>query len=380
MQLINYLSFMSVAFPDNLKAFLQALNFANFAFLPGFAENSEEFEAPPEPFAAQNWSSGFITNSGNIITLWVVVLVGFLAVWLLKSLFPVFPWLRKLFRLFTYSIFLRCALETFLQLSLTISLQLRTPIPTQVTGYSSLLLTMLALIGLIFLHFTLISQVTLKSYELLESENHRERLGTLYEGLKVRNKLTRSFSLFQLGRKALFVLSLVHLSAFPLSQALVLVALNAVLTVFLAVFRPYNAKFTGNAFWSLSELLLTLVLGLISVLTLDLSFDQRNTLGWVAIGMLSGLISLHFSLLIYTQYQALKQLIAKVNSRYRPQSSARIESLMEAGRAYKVTPELRDVELEEVTTQPVALEQTFKEPEASSARPMFRRSVWELES
>lgn len=378
LQLINYLSFMSVSFPDNLKAFLRALNFANFAFLPGFVDNIEEFESPPEPFEAQKWSSGFIANSNNIITLWIAVLGGFLLVWLLKSLFPVFSWLRKLFQLFTYSIFLRCALETCLQLCLTISLQLRTPIPTQITGYLSLLMAIFALIGLILLHFTLISQVTCKSYQVVESERHRERLETLYEGLKVRSQVTRSFTLFQTGRKALFTVSLVYLSPFPLPQALFLLALNGVLTLILAIIRPYKAKLTGNVFWCASELLLTLVLGLISVLTQGLSFDQRNRLGWAVIALLISLISLHFTLLIYVQYQAFKQLIAKVNSRYRPQSSDRIQSLIEAERGYKVAPELKDVELEEVTTQPAALEQTFQQAEAaSSGRPGFRRSAWE---
>lgn len=323
LQIINYILYMSVALPDNLKSFLRQLSFANFEFIPSFFETArDEFPAPPVPFANEGVGTDFLINAGNVVTIWTALLGAFVVLVVLCRCLPSASVLFRLKSLFVYSVFIRCGTESFLQLTLGVCLQLREASPQSAFGGFSLAASLLISLYLCFILAMTVSKVSLQTVFFLSQKSYLTRFGSLYETFKLENRIARSFLLLQNFRRLAFVLFLVFLSQWPLLQALLCFVLSLLYLAALIVWRPERDWWQGNFTQILSEGGLALVHCFICVLADEgISMDLRTGIGWVALAILLALIFANIGVLAYMQFQAMKLVFSRVNaylSRKRP--------------------------------------------------------------
>ena len=317
LQLINYIVYMSAFMPDNLRTFLRALSFANFEFIPSVLDGhtNDYFGPPPQPFVIEDMSSDFIINIGNMITIWLGLVLLYLVLALLAWCLPSAPVLSKVKTWFKYTVFLSCGLESFLQLALAICLQLRQPSPQSTLGGFSLALCAFVVAYLSYIVYLAVTKVALQSGGVLRHKMHRWKYGALYREYREDGVVSRSFLLALTVRRLLFVLFLVFLPDFPLVQAVLCTVLCLAYMGLLIVFRPEKQFWTGNMLEIASGTLLCIVHGLVCVLaSVSLSIDTRDGIGWAAIAILLVLILLHLTVLAVQQVHIGRKLLRKANT------------------------------------------------------------------
>lgn len=367
LQLINYILYMSVALPDNLKSFLRQLSFANFEFIPSFFESArDEFPAPPVSFENEGVGTDFLINIGNMVTIWTALICAFLVLVVLCKCLPNVSVLFRLKSLFVYSVFIRCGTESFLQLSLAVCLQLREASPQSIFGGFSLAASLLISLYLCFLLTMTVTKVSLQTAFHLSQKPYIIRFGSLYETFKLESCISRSFLLLQNFRRLSFVLFLVFLSPWPLLQALLCFALSLLYLAALIVWRPGKDWWLGNFSQILSEAGLSLVHCLICVLADDgLSMDLRTRIGWGALAILLVLIFANIGVMAYIQFQAMKLLFSRVNVYLSSKRIARAEIPSETERTW--SEDFKRVPVIVPHTEP-----SFGDPEtAADIKPVF---------
>jgi len=372
LQLINYLLYMSTALPDNLKAFLRQLSFANFEFIPSFFDSvGDEFAGPPAPFASEGVGTDFLINIGNMVTVWAALLGAFLILAILCYCLPNSRLLSRLKSLFVYSVFIRCGTESFLQLTLAVCLQLREAAPHHTFGGFSLAASLLVAVYLGLLLVLAVIKVALKSPLVLSEKQYFTRFGSLYEAFKLESRIARSFLLVQNSRRLLFIVLLVFFYQWPLLQAILCFVLSLGYLATLAICRPDKEWWLGNCIQIVSEVSLSLVHCLICVLANgNLTYETRTDIGWVSLALLLFTILAHITVMAVIQFKATKRLLGRANA-YLCKNNARTETLADTERAWGEEGKRSGAIAPH--TEPSFGEPTTFEPEtAVDIRPVFR--------
>ena len=317
LQLINYLIYMSVVFPDNLSTFLNKLNFANLEFMPNFFDMyaSDDFAQPPISFTKAETGTDTLINIGNMVSVWGLMGILFLACLVLHRVFPSVKMLKKQYEQFQYGAVLRIGTESFLQLTLAVLLQLAHPQPHSIFGYFSLLTCAGLFLYLAFTFIVTLLKVTRKQPTQLRDKLYKRQFGSLYENCRLSSPVTRSHALIMNTRRLLFDLALVAVNSSPLAQAVLLPLLTLAYIVFLLFFLPYKARWSGNMTAILTESIFFLAQCLIMVLSLDLlTMEETASVGWVIILLLSSIIAIHLLVVICAQVQEIMRLVQRCNS------------------------------------------------------------------
>ncbi|CAG9327451.1 unnamed protein product [Blepharisma stoltei] len=307
MQIQNYLIFLSPEYPDNLLSYLEALGAANGNFLPNpfqlYLVKSDPFSDPPHKFVEQNFNTDFLMNSGQFILAWAIILAGLPISLFLYKLCPRFSLIKKIKKLYFFSILLRIGIESFLEITLSAFLQLREfSQPSQDIGYLSLTLSVLIIVYLASTFALIIWQVTLKSKETLNMKMHEQHFGTLYEGFKRDSRLKVSFLIFQNSRRVLFVVFCAFLYDYAIIQMALSLILSFTYTSFLILLRPYQNLYLGNGlhiscelFYFISHCLM------LKFLDDKISDDYRTNIGWAIISLLSMSLLFHIIAILIVQ-------------------------------------------------------------------------------
>lgn len=351
-QMVNYLVYMSVAFPDNLRHFLKFLDFANFEFVPNFFDKyaSDDFDQPPTAFTKENTGTDTLINIGNMVTIWAITALVFAVILVFHRLFPKVSFIKKQFENFEYATVLRIGTESFLQLALAVLLQLRNPRPYSNFGYFSLITSALLFIYLAFTYAITVFKVTKVQPTQLRDKTYKRKFGSLYEGYRLGSPVTRSHTLIMNSRRFLFDLGLVALNSTPIAQATLLAALTVGFLGILVVFRPYKNRWSGNITEIACESFFMLSQCLIVVFCADsLSISARTAIGWLVILFLSSIIAIHIIVIVAAQINDIMQLVQRCNSFLlrgsilEDHKNKRTSALPEVGKAWveddvKVTP------------------------------------------
>ncbi|CAG9327445.1 unnamed protein product [Blepharisma stoltei] len=307
MQIQNYLIFLSPKYPDNLISYLEALGIANGNFLPNpfqlyFVKN-DPFSDPPQKFIDQNYNTDFLMNSGQFILVWVLILLGFLIALVLYKYWPRFSIIRNLKNSYSFSVLLRTGIESFLEITLSVLLQLREfSHPSQDIGYISLTLSILTLVYLVLTFVLIFWQVTLKSKQTLNMKMHERQFGSLYEGFKRDSKLSASFILFQNSRRVLCVAFCVFLCDYATAQMVLSVTLSFMYTISLILLKPFKSLYLGNGLHISCEIFYFIAHCFILKLLDDkISDDYRENLGWAIISLLGMSLLLHIISILIVQ-------------------------------------------------------------------------------
>ncbi|CAG9327438.1 unnamed protein product [Blepharisma stoltei] len=318
MQIQNYLIFLSPKYPNNLITYLRALSIANGNFLPNpfqlYLVKNDPFPDPPQKFADENFNTDFLMNAGQFVAVWAIILTGLPICIILYKIRPSLPIIRWLNNSFFYAILLRTGIESFLEITLSVLLQLREcSQPNQDIGYLSLILSFLTILYLVSTFALIVWQVTLKPKGLLGTKLHERRFGVLYQGFKRDSKLKASFLLFQNIRRVLLLIFCVFLYEHTTAQVLLSASLSLTYTVLLIVLKPYEQRYLGNFLNTICEILYFAAHCIIlKFLDNHISDDYRTNLGWAIIALLSTYLLLHIVCLLIIQItnliQGVKQL------------------------------------------------------------------------
>jgi len=312
-QVLNFIVYMSLSFPDNLKAFLHALNFANFAFIPNFYArySPDVFPAPPQSFESEGLSSDFYMNCGAVFSMAAALLVLFGLVEVAGRLRGDIKAMERWRRLFRFSVPLRFGIETYLLLSLGVFLQVREPVPGEASGYISVISAFLVLGYLAFAYVLILWKVTFQSLTKLKEKRHKQRFGSLYEEFRAETKRARAFLLVQNVRRLAYVLDLVFLTHSGLAQAVLFALLTLGFAGYLLFLQPYKNLWLGNRVECACELTLALAMIMVASLTVDMTKDSREALGWTIIAFLCLAIGIHLIATVVMQYREIVNLVRR---------------------------------------------------------------------
>ena len=316
-QIINFIVYMSLIFPDNLRAFLHALNFANFAFIPNFYAQytTDVFPAPPQPFENEDLSSDFYMVSGSVFTMAGALLVLFGLVEFAGRMREDVKELQRWRRLFIFSIPLRFGIETYLLLSLGVFLQLREPVPGEARGYFSVISGFLILGYLVFTYVLTLWQVNFKSLTKVKEKRHKQRFGSLYEGFREESKRARGFLIVQNVRRLIYVLGLIFITESGIAQGVLFAILTLGYAGYLLFLQPYKDLWLGNRVEFVCELILALAMLMVAALAVDMPRDSREALGWAIIALLGVSIGLHLTATLVMQYREMVGLVRRCTRR-----------------------------------------------------------------
>lgn len=312
-QIINFIVYMSLSFPDNLRTFLHSLNFANFAFIPNFYSrySPDVFPAPPQSFESEDLSSDFLMNCGGVFSMAGALLLLFGLVEAAGRLKTDIKEIQRWRRLFRLSVPLRFGIETYLLLSLGVFLQLREPMPGEAFGYISVISAFLVLGYLAFSYILILWKVTFQSLTKLKEKRHKRRFGSLYEDFREERKRARAFLLVQHVRRLLYVLGLVFLTDSGLAQGVLFALLTLGFAGYLLFLQPYKNLWLGNRVECACELILALAMLMVAAFTVEMPRNAREALGWAVIAFLSVAIGVHLLATMVMQYREIVNLVRR---------------------------------------------------------------------
>lgn len=288
LQMIYGLFFINTELPWNLRAAVIGSAASTLNFVPN---PFEKLGYPP------NNSTSYMFGPEQVSFLycmwpWLILLIGIGTVqaiiyiaYKLSKVSPesqarIEPYLNLvhwsgLFRLFTVG---------FLPLLIAIAVQfaLLSEDPLIIAGAAAGGVTSLGFV-VIILVFAKILSVRI---EKLRDDDYRARFVVLYEGQKLRKKVTKYWIFVDIFRKTIYCIALGAGRALPLAQSGALVGLNVMYFALFVFFRPFvRAKY--NAVITIREGFLIAVNGMILILVVD---DQigflnkgRLTVGWAAV-------------------------------------------------------------------------------------------------
>jgi cysteine-rich repeat protein len=336
LQIINYMVYLSIDMPSSLRSFLRLLSFANMNFLPNIFEQlipiKDTFDDPPSSFKGEEVSTNFLLNTGNVVTLWLIIGSFFLIAIIVRLIFKKSDKARSFFNSFVFSAFLRTLVETFCEIFLGVCLQLRdlnakdnASIAAVVMAFASLA----GIVGFVALIWRLVVRV---DEEQLLEPTHKRRFGTLYEGFLVEFKITKSFLLASTLRRIVLIVMLVALSGEQVAQ-IVMVALSSLaFFAFLLVARPYSNHYSGNGLSAFSEF--TILTSQVMMFGF-IGSGFHDLLGIAIIVLLMSGILLSTAVMMHSQIKALASSIRKVldkwKRKYRANGSRALEDMESNG-------------------------------------------------
>jgi len=322
LQTFYYMIFINVQYPVNLQAFFGLFTLGNLSFIPNpigwfFPNIENESLDAPYKFVENEVDGLFLQTAGNMLLMWFLVIVGYIASKLFLKFTRNMPKLlgtiaAKTVEIFEWSGVIRTLITSYTQISMTALLQIK------VLNFDSKLFGVSSVTGVGFALFTfafppamiLLIRKYSKSPLILKA-----KYSTLTEEFKYKEGqyMPLYFNAFFVLRRLAMTLTLVFLHDYPYMEVLLLILNCVVWTVLLLNYTPYNNRI-NNVVNILSEILFVGIHIVIFLFAHDDSIDwlsekEKLDLGWIVIGCCGVILALTLIASFVEQYYAFKSMI-----------------------------------------------------------------------
>lgn len=325
-QTFYYLMFINVNYPDNVKFFLKLFTVASFDFIPNpmewFNPDIEDQSLPtPERFEEYEVDGLFLNNAGNMLLVWVVVLVIYVVSFIchrylnrLSKLSAIF--FAKMILWFEWGGVLRAMTTSYPELIQAAFLQLRVlKYDTALYFASSVIAIAFSAFAVVFPFFTVI----ITKRMAISKGRMWKKCETLTEEFTPEGVYPKYFTSIFLFKRLVIIASLVFLHNYPYIEIFALISLSAVTIALLAKFKPYETKFDNYNNFAQEVIFLIVHLAILVLIqddnSPDFSEDQRLIIGWVIIGLCGIVVILGLLAVIHEQINMIKvgwQLLKRV--------------------------------------------------------------------
>ena len=296
LQAFYYLIFINVNYPENVEAFFALFKLGNFSFIPNpigwfFSDIDEETLPAPKRFTENQVDGVFLQNTGNMLLIWVVVIL----LYLVAKLFVVYTrnmprfWSALCYKVVGYiewSGALRTIITSYTQINMAVLLQLRT------LNFNNTLFSLSSGFAIVFLLLSIICPIVV--FDLIRKFYwkpgiFKAKYFTLVEEYRLSDKIPKYFTLFFLIRRFCLGMILVFLYDSPNAAVSLLLVSCIIWCCMIYWYLPHEGKW-NNIVNLGSEIVFTVIHILILLLSIDetevLFTDQgRKTIGWVMIGL-----------------------------------------------------------------------------------------------
>ena len=320
-QLVNYLLYMLVVWPENAQMVFKFFSAANLDFLPNpfqnIIDNITEMGSVikiPDIFSDNGAEGLFLASSGSTVGVWAIIALFYILVKIsrcvLRNSTGRFARVTHYFcDNLEWRAVVRAITSNFLPISLDLALQLYS---TSFENWVVSLSTVLAVLsGYLLFFFTVVSSWILYSRPKEHDEMYQKKYGPLFEDFKNDTKFQRSFIMFVLVRKATFVAFLVGFSHTAKAQV-PLVAINSfVMFAFIILLKPFKER-KDTILNTINEAIICCLMVCALILHNDqtrtywMTYSSKITLGWVVVGFCSVLVLVNAGFMIYDSYQTYK--------------------------------------------------------------------------
>ena len=341
-QIVNYLLYLLVVWPEDAQMIFNLFSYASFNFIPNPFQNIVDnlnalgsVTVIPDNFADNGATGLFIGSSGSTVMTWGLVLLFYLITkvsgYFLRNSTSKFASLVKYFHdNFEYRGVIRSVSSSFLTLGLNASLQLYTPSSANwAVGLSSALSALFAYF--LFLYIVVCCWI-IYSRPGGENRQYDKKFGPIFEDYKTENRFQRSFEIFLLIRKSTYIGFLLGFSSNAIAQV-ALVSINSFVTFgTMVLVKPYKEKkdLLQNA---ISEGVISCIMVCALVLLNDqtsqawMTYSDKLIVGWVVVGLCGVLILANIIFLFYDSYQKYREWYLKCKRRREERKIKREASL-----------------------------------------------------
>ena len=321
LQMLYYIIFFNVNYPNNVESILGVFKVGRFDFLPNpfkwYFDGLPKLESPPK-FEENDIPGLFLYSAGPIVFIYILSILTYLfCILAAKTRTFLFPKIMrslalKIFPYFGFSGCLRLIISCYLDLMLCSLLQLRVlHFEDYKYTISSLLAIVVISISIILLfysfyvlHTTKFNRKTLDKYE------------PLVEDYDININTKKYFGAIVLTRRTIYSLSIVLLYYIPLLQSIVPWMANLVYLVLLIVYRPHH-KNKMNIVDTLTEVGFFGIHSCVVVFAVDDIYlkytpEMRENLGWGLISLCVFVIMVQGCVVIKENIDMIKTLIQHI--------------------------------------------------------------------
>ena len=338
-QLLNYLLFINVNYPENVMNFFQIFNMGSFAFLPdpiallfpNLAEAMEEPLPAPPKFLDNDMDGRFLNNTGESLGMWVLMIFFYFVVKIVLQVCRLSGRLLDILNTikgkFEWELFYGNIIGNYMPIFLAVVLQANNMNFEDSLNSSSCILMLL--VGGVCLVFPFVAMAIIgRNADSLERPFFAQRHGALYEQFKVEPDDTvsgetvyyrRNFIAFQLFRKIMYVSALVLAYNIPLLQIGILTLTGVKMVVLYGLIKPFREK--SMAWLNVgSEIIMLLIHIVIYVFVGDdqtqkFGDELRIKLGWLIVALCSLLVVYNAAIVFFMQVLQIRDFCRKIRKK-----------------------------------------------------------------
>jgi len=329
-QMLYYLLFFNIEYPENLQRFLQIFSLGRLTFLrePSitiFSDLATE-KLPSPPNFYQNDFSGLFTQSASSFLLFLFV--AFLIYGISKLLNHVLKipgstrlkrFLTKTINSYEWSGILRPLIQSYFDLMIASYLQMK------VLSFESVITVLSSILGILFLLLNLLLPYLI--YKIISKNHtksiHLEKYQALYEDFDLNDPFKRYFNAIYLIKRMFQAMGIVFLYYYPLLQIMTSFLLSLVLLTLILSYRPHQRMILNIvdalieiAFLGIHSLILLLE---VMELTSILNEDKSYLIGWMIIGLALMVLAIQVGTLLSEYYQTIKSVITSLKHKFHKQ-------------------------------------------------------------
>jgi len=328
-QFVGYFIYLNIDYPNHVEIFLRCVQSSLWDYLPnplGFLTEKISFDFlnpieaekeynPPRKFIKYENTSFFIENGGSIILTNLILLVCLIfiqSILKIKKLNKI-PVLKKLKSNMKWNIIIRTFLENAIPLCLSICLQIRILDFNQTyLSICSFLAILSSVYFFVMILFSFSILLTRKN-KILKLNRIRERYGTLYEGISLKNPKTKYYNLILLSRGIVLMILISFAEEIIALQLVPLILVTMCLIYYLiqeVSFEDRKLDFIVKV----SEIfVLCGEIGIVFFFPAETkSSEHYDNVGWVVVFFLASSFLIQFIYIIVLQVLGIKEIINQI--------------------------------------------------------------------
>ncbi|CAG9326438.1 unnamed protein product [Blepharisma stoltei] len=282
-EVLSFITLSGIPLSASVYTFLNNLN--SFNIMPNIFEKYVDSSNGEKPYK-QAYDYGyetnlFLLNCGSILTSLCIIVICFPIVAFLSKC--TYRWIGKKFteqlREYKFSVFIRFWLESYIEIGAAALIGLLNfPVNNGTEIFNiiiCLLFEILIAITPIAMHYFL-----LKNRKKIMSKNKKllKKWDSLFYEFNIdKNVMSSQYYLLFIWRRLIYIMSLILLRNYPGAQAVIIVALSAIFTLYIVIYKPHKDSVLriSNIY---SEATVLLVVIQISLFVFDLSSGLQSFL------------------------------------------------------------------------------------------------------
>ena len=325
-QIVNYLLYLNVVWPENAQMIFGIFATANLNFIPNpFANIIKKLQdlgtdvQAPAVFNENGMSGLFLQNSGSFVMIWTAVAIGYclirIAKWIFRSRCETLAKVAQSFLIeFEWGVILRTISSSYVSLLLSVALQMTCP------NFENWMVGMSTILAVGFGYFLLVFILTccriLYHRPKATDKVYERKYAALFEDFKRERVYQRYFIILILIRRVTYVATLVGFSSNGQLQVPLVLA-NSIFYIIAMVFcRPYEKRkdFITNLG---TEILIFGLVACALVLVADatnpiLTLQSNIMVGWAVVALCGCLVGLNGLVILYDTIVKYKELFFRI--------------------------------------------------------------------